>query len=283
MLATMAGPAAVAPVAVAAPAVAPANQNVIYKHVDESGRVTYANSPIKGGVRVELEPLTVIPATPTGSLASATPAPALAAPAPATPSPAAANPTLATQAAPTMPAAPAANPISTAATPIPVARVVVPTPKTKAATAAPAPAVAPTASSITFPAAPAGGTSATMLGPSPSGFKLATVETMNQVSQQRRAEARRKILEGELETEERLLTGARTQLADEQKNSAGMRAKRATFAATAEAVTAQKPLITAEVRAEIERHFERVRNLQDQVAMHESNLQGLREQLSGLH
>ena len=35
-----------------------------------------------------------------------------------------------------------------------------------------------------------------------------------------------------------------------------------------------------ELRAEIERHFERVRNLQDQVAMHENQLQGLREKLA---
>ena len=47
---------------------APRNETVIYKYVDESGRVTYANSPIKGGARIELEPLTVIPSTPSGSL-----------------------------------------------------------------------------------------------------------------------------------------------------------------------------------------------------------------------
>ena len=40
----------------------------IYKHIDENGRVTYANSPIKGGARVDLEPITVIPSTPSGSL-----------------------------------------------------------------------------------------------------------------------------------------------------------------------------------------------------------------------
>ena len=45
--------------------------NVVYKHVDAQGRVTYANSPIKGGVKVELQPLTVIPSTPGGSLGDA--------------------------------------------------------------------------------------------------------------------------------------------------------------------------------------------------------------------
>ena len=57
----------------AAPAAAAASrmETVIYKHVDENGRVTYANSPIKGGARVDLEPLTVIPSTPSGSLSAA--------------------------------------------------------------------------------------------------------------------------------------------------------------------------------------------------------------------
>jgi hypothetical protein len=44
-------------------------QTTIYKHVDESGRITYSNKPMKGAVVLELEPLTTIPATPTGTLA----------------------------------------------------------------------------------------------------------------------------------------------------------------------------------------------------------------------
>src|SRR5688572_18851078 len=43
-------------------------QSTIYKHVDENGRVTYTNKPMKGAVTVDLEPLTTIPATPTGTL-----------------------------------------------------------------------------------------------------------------------------------------------------------------------------------------------------------------------
>lgn len=64
-------------------------QSVIYKHVDESGRVTYSNKPIKGGAVVDLEPLTTIPGTPGG--APAAPAPVVTtAPAaqPAKPTPA---------------------------------------------------------------------------------------------------------------------------------------------------------------------------------------------------
>jgi Domain of unknown function (DUF4124) len=36
-------------------------QTTIYKHTDESGRVTYSNKPMKGAVVMELEPLTLIP------------------------------------------------------------------------------------------------------------------------------------------------------------------------------------------------------------------------------
>jgi hypothetical protein len=39
-------------------------QTTIYKHVDDSGHVTYSNKPMKGAVVLELEPLTVIDAGP---------------------------------------------------------------------------------------------------------------------------------------------------------------------------------------------------------------------------
>jgi hypothetical protein len=50
-------------VAFATPAIA---QTTIYKLIDDSGRVTYSNKPMKGAVVVELEPLTLIPSTPAG-------------------------------------------------------------------------------------------------------------------------------------------------------------------------------------------------------------------------
>lgn len=40
-------------------------QSTIYKHVDDSGRVTYSNKPIKGATVMELDPITILPATPT--------------------------------------------------------------------------------------------------------------------------------------------------------------------------------------------------------------------------
>ena len=56
-------------------------QSTIYKHVDESGRVTYTNKPMKGATVVELEPLTTIPGTPAGALTGANATPDKAAPA----------------------------------------------------------------------------------------------------------------------------------------------------------------------------------------------------------
>jgi chromosome segregation ATPase len=39
-------------------------QTMIYKHVDESGRVTYSNKPMKGATVMELEPITIFPTPP---------------------------------------------------------------------------------------------------------------------------------------------------------------------------------------------------------------------------
>ena len=39
-------------------------QTTIYKHVDESGRVTYSNKPMKGATVMELEPITLVPGLP---------------------------------------------------------------------------------------------------------------------------------------------------------------------------------------------------------------------------
>lgn len=42
-------------------------QTTIYKHVDDNGRVTYSNRPMKGATVVDLEPLSTIPAFGTNS------------------------------------------------------------------------------------------------------------------------------------------------------------------------------------------------------------------------
>jgi hypothetical protein len=217
---------------------APRAETIIFKHVDENGRVTYANAPIKGGARVELEPLTVIPSTPSGSLNPANAQVVSRAVAPTL----AAKPTPATQ---------PVKPVVQVASVFPLSN------QAQLALAKP-------------------------VALAPDNAVLASLETVNRLTEQRRAETKRHLLEGELQTEEQLLVAARSKLEEEQKTSSDIRAMRASFVAAPDAVTAQKPLVAPEKRAEIERHFERVRNLQDQVAMHENHLQSLREQLSTL-
>ncbi len=57
-------------------------QTLIYKHVDENGRVTYTNRPMKGATVVDLEPLSTIPAlVPPSVLAEKPAAPAAEKPA----------------------------------------------------------------------------------------------------------------------------------------------------------------------------------------------------------
>jgi hypothetical protein len=46
-------------------------QTTIYKHVDDGGHITYSNKPMKGAIVMELDPITVIPATPTAVLQKA--------------------------------------------------------------------------------------------------------------------------------------------------------------------------------------------------------------------
>ena len=223
-------------IAVAQPsanAMAPRADTVIYKHIDENGRVTYANSPIKGGARVDLEPLTVIPSTPSGSLNPAN-----------------------------------AQISSRALAPV------------TASVSAPAPAKPAIHVASVLPLSSQAQVASKSAAPAPENVMIASVESLDQLTEKRRAETKKSLLEGELQTEEGMLLAARSTLEEEQKNSGNIRAMRASFAATSEAVTAQKPLISPEVRAEIERHFERVRSLQDQVAMHENHLQSLREQRS---
>ena len=224
-------------------AAAPRAEAVIYKHVDESGRVTYANSPIKGGARVALEPLTVIPSTPSGSL----------------------------------------NPANAQGAFVPaVSRAVIPSTTAVSAPVAPSGKPALHVASVLPLSSQAQSTAAKANAPVEESTVLASLATINQLTLQRRAETKKRLLEGELQNEEQMLVAAKSKLEEERKNSGNVRAMRASFAATSETVTANKPLISPETRAEIERHFERVRNLQDQVAMHENHLQSLQDQIGTL-
>ena len=135
---------------------------VVYKHIDSQGRVTYANSPIKGGVIVELQPLTIIPSTPGGSLGDAAKAAAIAA----------------------------------------TAKQVVELPeRVEVPVVSETPTARPTSTSSTQQAA--------------------------QAAQQRREDVRRRILDGEIETEQQLVDEVKTLLDVEQKRSNALRTMRA--------------------------------------------------------
>ena len=54
-------------------------QSTIYKHVDEQGRITYTNRPMKGAVVLDLDPLTQVPGLPQEKIARALPSSAPAA------------------------------------------------------------------------------------------------------------------------------------------------------------------------------------------------------------
>ena len=209
----------------------------IYKSVDESGRVTYANAPIKGGTKVDLEPLTIIPSGKNAAVAAVP----VAVPAPA----------------------PRA---------IPVAKVTsVPSPNFLLASA---PAISTAAAPLAVPAVAAVDPAPALAAPT----MMAALDT-GEKAQLRRTEVRQRILQSEIQVEEKSLGEARWALAEEQRRSSEIRAMRASFSATAVSATPAKPLISPVVREEIERHFERVRNLQDQVAMHEGNIAELREEM----
>ena len=216
------------------------NSQTIYKFVDEGGRVTYANSPIKGGAKLNLEPLTIIqssPGTPSTNGNTANSAPV---------------------------------------TRIPVAKVISVPSSSFANNALPVVFTA----AVAVPIKPPEITTALVTPALPTVIAaLDTADKSQERVNQRRADVRKRVVEGEIQAEDTSLEAARLALAEEQTRSGGIRTMRASFAATAVAVTPQKPLISPEVRAEIERHFERVRNLQDQVAMHESSIATLRAEL----
>ena len=176
--------------------------NVVYKMIDGQGRVTDANEPSVGGVSVDLQPLTIIPSTPGGSLGDA---------------------------------ARAAN-LAVLAKPISVEQA------RRESASQQALSIARTTSSA---------------------------QQAAQVAQQRRDEVRRRIIDGELETEQQLIDEARNELEAEQKRSNALRTMRASMGSAA----------PEESRVTIERHFERIRDLQDQITLHEENITDMKAQL----
>jgi hypothetical protein len=237
-------------VAIAAALPCHAQNPVIYKHVDANGRVTYANAPMKGANVLELAPLLVVPspARPTVAAASSAPRVSLGQPADSTGQPKQAE------------QPDVDRPVASVTTQPPQARVDLARKLEAAETPIPAGVTADT------------GQSFESANPSRNAALIA---------QQRRSEVRRRIIEGEIDAETQFLAEAKEVLQREQNKSAAMRSLRAAIVANERSANGRLAAKddSAETRALIERHFERVRDLQDQVSMHEGNLAELRAQL----
>jgi hypothetical protein len=163
------------------PAPAIATAPTIYKLVDDNGRVTYSNLPMKGATKIELDPVMVMPLAPP-------------------------------------------------------------------------------------PARLAGAVKVSMVSSLPS---------IDGVTQKKRDDVRRRILEDEIRAEDKLLGEARTSLNDETGNRDIIRMMRA----AAEKQTASANI---EARRAYDHREEKLRLMQEAVATHEQNIEAIKKELAAL-
>ncbi len=223
---------------------------IVYKHVDSAGRTTYSNQSIKGAVAVELTPLSVLPKSKQSAAAPV----ARIRPTETQPRVGVTREAMSQQ--------PANLPFGTADTPS------VQIEKNSSVSPVPSPAMAMSQTDLTTDAR------------CPTS-QVSTINTSPIIgAQQRREDVRRRIVEVEIDAETQLLAEAQGYLQREQTKSVAMRSLRAAVV-FGEQADGKQPLrddILATKKV-VERHFERVRELQDQVLMHEENLAELRVQL----
>ncbi|MCA3028818.1 MAG: hypothetical protein ING66_09485 [Rhodocyclaceae bacterium] len=228
----------------------------VYKHVDPTGRTTYSNLPIKGAKVVELSPLTVLPKSQTVTIAAVPQVP----PVGARPNP----PTL-SEAEARQPSALSQTSFETSAAQVETLQQMAPNPSV----AGPSPAAAsvPKATSSESRRTPGTATH--------GGADTAIA------SQRRREEVRRRIIVAEIDAEAQLLGEAQASLQRAQSKSVTMRSLRAAIVLVERAVAGKQTLgdDNAATKMVVERHFERVRELQDRVLTHEENLAELTAQL----
>lgn len=228
-------------------------QTVVYKQVDATGRVTYSNQPLKGGAIVDLSPLTVLPKSQAAVTARST-VTSQEANSQAT---ATAEPLQQLQSR--QPAESSGTHASRAGEPADLAM--------GRAQAVPQVAIVtsrPPQEELLRQGSPSGaGASAALM------------------AKQRREDVRRRILEGEIEAESQLLSEAQSDLQREQTKTNAIRALRAALLADERLVAGKRTQDedAANTKLVVTRHFERVRELQDQVLMHDENLSELRSQL----
>jgi hypothetical protein len=278
------------PVQTAPSGIAPSG-GAIYKLVDANGRVTYSNTPAKGAAKVELDPITVIPGSPSGSLGDAVRDKAALAIPPAPLLIPVDAPALATIAPvpvvqPAAIIAPSASPRAVAqVTPVTPAKIVpaqvVKVSRDFATESLNAPSPSPSANPLGLPVVklrPDGGVPAPSAMASTAAAMVAEQPAPEAIAQAKREAARQKMMMSNIADEERILAEVKELLATERRQSDTMRALRSGLVNSPDA---KKTATNDEVRAQVERHFERVRDLQDQVAMHERNIADMRQKLRG--
>jgi hypothetical protein len=249
---------------------------VVYKHVDESGRVTYSNQPMKGASVVELSPLTVLPKSQAAQTNASAPTKlSVANTTPSWPtSPAASAPTEAMNASPID-----AKPQPTAQNDQALE------PRAAADTKQEQRVAASSAADVSRQISPPAVAVVTTKPPQREVLNarspMNSGMTVAMLAQQRREDVRRRILEGEIEAESQLKAEAEADLQRVQAKSAAMRSLSAAITADERALAGKGPLSDdlLATKSVVMRHFERVRELQDQVAMHEENLAELKSQL----
>lgn len=186
-------------------------QTTIYKHVDDSGRITYSNKPMKGAVVMELDPITTIPAPPAVLVSRA-----------GAPSP------MVSSDKPDEPRSEARAAVAIV-TPVNTARPM-----------------------------------------------LASMSVEPQL-QKRRDTERRRILEGELKSEEESLAVLRSSVLQEQQNPQLVAAVR-----LAQQTSDPTPAQLSEFRSNIDKASGRIRGLQATAAEHEKNIEALKKELGAL-
>jgi hypothetical protein len=196
----------------------------IYKLVDESGRITYSNLPLKGATVVDLEPLTVIPASVRASAGPATPQ---------------------------IPGQSNIN-INTA----------------EGSNSLPANAALATTSSIAAAVVSSAIPSVAMAPPS----SLPNVDT---VTQKRRDDMRRKILEDEMRAEEKQLADAVIALNAHESDRTVINLMRS-------AAEKGTPAAYAEARRNYDAREEKLKAFQESITNHEKNVGALKKELAAL-
>ena len=105
----------------------------------------------------------------------------------------------------------------------------------------------------------------------------ASFPSVDSRTQKARDEGRRKILEEELDREEKALTDVRKSVADEQMNPTLVAAVR-----LAQQTTDPSPTQQSEIRRSLDKASGRIRGLQATAAEHEKNIEALKKELGAL-